>query len=171
MKKRIQWRLETRKLSELKPYDKNPRIITDESLEELRKSFDEIGEAQPININQDGTILSGHARYKVLLSEDPEREVSVYVPDRLLTPKQEEAVIIRMNKNIAGQWDFEKLQSLFELDDLLEWGFTESELALSSQDFDSPKSTSKSEDALGNIKDTATIECPACGYKIETHNG
>ena len=178
MKKRIVWKLESWKASDLKPYDKNPRIITEESLEDLKKSFDEIGEAQPININQDGTILSGHARFRVLSSEDPERELQVYVPDRLLTPKQEEAVIIRMNKIVSGKWDFEKLQFDFDLGDLLDWGFTEQELALGSQDFELalgsqdfefPKDTNQ--DALGKIKDTATIKCPACGFEIESHNG
>ena len=107
-----------------KDFKKNPRIINEVGLHSLKKSFDEIGFAQPININLDNTILSGHARVQQLLKEGVV-EVDCYVPDRQLTPKQEEAVIIRMNKNVAGTWNFEMLKTDFDFNDLEEYGFTE----------------------------------------------
>lgn len=165
MTKRISWNLEFKKASDLKPYNKNPRIITDSSVEELRKSFDEIGEAQPINVNQDLTILSGHARHKVLMSEDPERMIAVYIPDRLLTPKQEEAVIIRMNKNIAGKWDFEKLQSEFDLNDLMDWGFTEQELTIPEMP-EIDLSDKNKEINTDNFGDDLQHQCPKCGFEF-----
>jgi hypothetical protein len=125
--KRIKWNFKLMPLAKLNPHSKNPRIISDDRLKELQNSFDDIGFAQPININQDGTILSGHARFYQLQKEGV-HTVACYVPDRLLTPKQEEVVIIRMNKNIAGEWDFEKLINEFDPTDLLEWGFNENEL-------------------------------------------
>lgn len=126
-KKRIKWTLENWDIGKLKVYDKNPRIISKEGLKQLQNSFDEIGNAQPINVNIDGTILSGHARY-MQLHQEGQKTVPVYVPDRELTPKQEEAVIIRMNKNVAGEWDFDALSDEWERDDLIKWGFTEEEL-------------------------------------------
>lgn len=125
---RIKWHVEQWQLAKLKPYDKNPRIITEQSLKTLKESFDQIGMAQPININTDGTILSGHARVQQLQAEG-EKFVDVYVPSRLLSPKEEEAVIIRMNKNVVGEWDFDILEASFDHADLLEWGFEEKELA------------------------------------------
>ena len=127
MNKRIVWHIEKRKVKDLKPYEKNPRIITEIGLDHLKKSFDEIGFAQPININLDNTILSGHARVQQLLKENV-LEVDCYVPDRQLTPKQEEAVIIRMNKNVAGEWDFKMLREDFDFGDLEDYGFSETEL-------------------------------------------
>ena len=124
MEKRINWHVEKRKVKDLKPYTKNPRVITEIGLDNLKKSFDEIGFAQPININLDNTILSGHARVQQLLKENIE-EIDCYVPDRKLTPKQEEAVIIRMNKNVAGEWDFKMLMDDFDFNDLQDWGFKE----------------------------------------------
>ena len=156
MDKRIKWHLETWEISKLKPYDKNPRIITESGLNDLRKSFNEIGVAQPTNINTDGTILSGHARIQQLKQEGAV-EVDVMVPDRKLTPKQEEAVIIRMNKNVAGKWDYDILANDFELDELLEWGFEESELSLDggispdSIDFDSDAPTTGFFDHIKDI--------------------
>lgn len=127
---RIKWHIEKRRLNELKPYDKNPRIITEQGLNELKGSLDEIGMAQPININVDNTILSGHARYYQLNKEDANQVVDVYVPERQLTAKEEEAVIVRMNKNVAGKWDFDILANDFEIEDLKSWGFTDLELSL-----------------------------------------
>lgn len=119
--KRIGWTLEKRKLVDLKPHPNNPRNFTEKGMKDLEKSIDSIGFMQPININQDGTILSGHAR-ALKLKEMGEVEVDVYVPDRLLTPKQEEEVLIRANANTAGTWDFELLANAFELEELNDWG-------------------------------------------------
>lgn len=120
MKKQIIWKVEKRKIEELKPHSKNPRIFTEKGMKDLKNSIDSIGFAQPININQDGTILSGHARLKTLELQGI-KEVDVYVPDRLLTPKQEE-VLVRMNANTAGQWDWDLLANNFELEEINEWG-------------------------------------------------
>ncbi len=121
MKKHIIWKVEKRKIEELKPHSKNPRIFTEKGMKDLKKSIDSIGFAQPININQDNTILSGHARLKTLELQGI-KEVDVYVPDRLLTPKQEEEVLVRMNANTAGEWDFDILANQFELEEISDWG-------------------------------------------------
>lgn len=121
MKKQIIWKVEKRKIDELKPHSKNPRIFTEKGMKDLKNSIDSIGFAQPININQDNTILSGHARLKTLELQGI-KEVDVYVPDRLLTPKQEEEVLVRMNANTAGQWDFDILANQFELEEISDWG-------------------------------------------------
>lgn len=164
MSKRIQWHTETRKVSDLKPYRKNPRIIDEMGLSELGKSFDEVGNFQPIAINTDNTILSGHARHLRLMHEDKDQEVLVMVPDRLLTPKQEEALIIRANKNISGRWDYDSLANNFELDDLANWGFTDADLSLITQDVNLEMLDTDEEDA---INESECLECPKCGYLLE----
>lgn len=119
--KRITWKIEKRKLADLKPHSKNPRQFTEKGLKDLENSINSIGFMQPININQDGVILSGHAR-TLKLKEMGETEVDVYVPDRMLTPKQEEEVLVRANANTAGKWDWDLLANNFELDEINEWG-------------------------------------------------
>lgn len=165
MEKRPQWSLQKWDIKDLKPYDKNPRVITEKGLKQLKGSFDELGNAQPININTDGTILSGHARYE-LLKQEGASEVPVYVPDRTLSPKQEEAVIIRMNKNIAGDWDFDILANEFEIDDLLDWGFEKNEI---------PKVDVLQPENLGdknreidtdNFGNDLQHTCPKCGFEF-----
>jgi ParB-like chromosome segregation protein Spo0J len=119
--KRITWKIEKRKLADLKPHSKNPRQFTEKGLKDLENSINSIGFMQPININQDGVILSGHAR-TLKLKEMGETEVDVYVPDRMLTPKQEEEVLVRANANTAGKWDWDLLANNFELEEINDWG-------------------------------------------------
>lgn len=119
--KRITWKIEKRKLKDLKPHPKNPRQFTEKGLKDLENSINSIGFMQPININQDCTILSGHGR-TLKLKEMGETEVDVYVPDRMLTPKQEEEVLVRANANTAGKWDWDLLANNFEIEEINEWG-------------------------------------------------
>ena len=121
IQKRITWKIEKRKLADLKPHPKNPRQFTEKGMKDLENSINSIGFIQPININQDGTILSGHAR-TLKLKEMGETEADVYVPDRMLTPKQEEEVLVRANANTAGKWDWELLANNFELEEINNWG-------------------------------------------------
>jgi len=154
--KRIKWHLEKRLVRDLVPYSKNPRIITDAGLDQLGQSFDEIGMAQPININTDNTILSGNARTKRLIVDGIE-EVDVYVPDRKLTSKQEEAVIIRMNKNIVGNWDFDILTNEFDIDELNHWGFDY-------EDLEGPEE--KKEKEIDPNDEKLDHVCPKCAYEF-----
>jgi hypothetical protein len=163
MNKRIEWTPVVKKLADLKPYDKNPRIITEQGLDQLGESFDEIGMAQPININTDGTILSGHARF-LRLSKEGEKKVLCLLPDRTLTPKQEEAVIVRMNKNVAGKWDFDILANEFEMPDLIEWGFTELDFPKMAEMGD--YSDKNKEIDTENFGNDLQHQCPKCGFEF-----
>ena len=118
---RITWNIETKKLKNLIPHKNNPRNFTEKGMKDLENSINSIGFMQPININQNGTILSGHARV-LKLKEMGEQEVDVYIPNRLLTPKQEEEVLIRANANTAGKWDWDLLGNDFDLGELDDWG-------------------------------------------------
>jgi len=53
----IKWTVESRKLSELRAYEKNPRRITEKGLNDLIKSLELFGLAEPIVINRDDTII------------------------------------------------------------------------------------------------------------------
>lgn len=117
----INWILEKRKIKDLIPHLKNPRLFTKKGMKDLEKSIKNIGMAQPVNITKNGVILSGHARI-LKLKEMGVDEVDVYVPNVDLTEKQQEEIIVRMNANTAGEWDFEKLANEFELPELTDWG-------------------------------------------------
>lgn len=130
MKKKIEWHIEKKKLSELNPYEHNPRKLTEKGMADLKRSIDKFGLAEPIIINLDNTIIGGHARFFTLLknNDNDNAVLDCYVPNIMLTPKEVQELNIRLNKNIAGEFDLEVLADAFKFDDLLEWGFESDEL-------------------------------------------
>ena len=128
MNKKITWTLEKRKLDQLNPYEHNPRKLTEKGMADLKKSIDKFGLAEPIIINTNNTIIGGHARYFTLLKDKNILFADCYVPNIELTPEEAKELNIRLNKNIAGEFDFDILSASFEFDKLVDWGFDENEL-------------------------------------------
>lgn len=120
----INWKIEKRNIDDLQGYDKNPRKFTEKGLKDLKKSLQNCGDANIITINTDNTVLGGHARLTVM-KQLGYAEVDVKVPEKQLNEKQIQEVVVRLNANTAGEWDLDKLQADFELDELQEWGLDE----------------------------------------------
>jgi len=117
MKKTIDqslWKFEIRKLSDLVKNPNNPREITKETLKGVRESLKRNGYIDRIVINNQNMILSGHARYEVLLEQfEPDTEVEVLVATRDLTKDEEENVLLGMNTQ-GGKWDMKLLSLNFD---------------------------------------------------------
>lgn len=106
-------RIEKRTLAELKPAAYNPRKDLqpgDPEYEKIRNSLETFGYVDPIIVNQDGTIIGGHQRWKVL-GDIGEVDIDCVVVD--LPKDQEKALNIALNK-ISGEWDDTKLASLLQ---------------------------------------------------------
>jgi hypothetical protein len=123
----MNWKIERRQLDTITEYPHNPRVITKKGLADLKRSIDKFGLAEPLVINTDGILIGGHARYQVLKSQGV-TEVDAYVPERELSEEEYRELNVRLNKNIAGEFDFDILANEFDLPDLIEWGFEETEL-------------------------------------------
>lgn len=150
----IVWRVEKRRVSDLKQWGRNPRRITEDQAKHLAKSIIKFGYVEPIAINTDGTIVGGNMRQRVLLQAGivtDEDSVEVRVPSRELTPEEFEELAIRLNKN-TGTWDYDILSSEFDQTNLREWGFSPMEFGMISKDL---KPT--------NLKPAEEKLCPACG--------
>lgn len=117
----MKWKSEKRQISDLKPAEYNPRQMTNAQAQQLEKSIDDFGLAEPIVINTDNTIIGGHQRYYILLQKGV-KEVDVYLPEKELSKEKEKELNLRLNKNL-GEWDLEKLANNFEMDDLINVGF------------------------------------------------
>ena len=120
----ILWTERTFKLTDLKPYDKNPRRITKEQFEKLKRSISEDGFHQRLLVTEDGRVIGGHQRIKAL-KELGYKDIQALVPDRDLTPEEYDRLNIRDNLQ-AGEWDFDALANHFDAEQLLDWGFPES---------------------------------------------
>lgn len=119
----MQWNEQTKKLSELVPYGKNPRKISKEQLEKLKRSISEDGFHQRLLVTQDGRVIGGHQRIKAL-KELGYKEVECLVPSRELTDEEYDRLNIRDNLQ-AGECDFDALANHFDPEQLLDWGFPE----------------------------------------------
>lgn len=114
------WKSEKRKINELKPYEFNPRTITDIEIERLKAGIEKVGYNAPILIDTDNTIIAGHQRWHVLkLLKN--KEVTVMVPSRKLTEHEFKQVNIQDNVDF-GDWDKQVLSDIFNMVDLNEWG-------------------------------------------------
>ena len=123
----MNWKFETRKINQIKPWSKNPRRITKQGMEQLDRSISKFGLPEPIVLNTDGTIIGGHARMKVLQKQGV-GEIFCAIPERKLTGKELEELNIRLNKNIAGEFDFDILANEFDGENLIDLGFNKQEL-------------------------------------------
>lgn len=107
MSNEIKWENKTVKLSELKGYDANPREITKENKNRLKKSLKKFNQVKPLLCDKDLTVIGGNQRLSVLENEN----VWVRVPSRKLTAEEKKKIAIVHNNKI-GDWDFGKMAEL-----------------------------------------------------------
>jgi ParB-like chromosome segregation protein Spo0J len=151
----INWKLEKRKIKELKNHPKNPRKMSKHDAEHLQKSLQKFGLIDKPIINTDNKIIGGHQRVSVLKKMGIE-EIECYVPDLYLSDGEVDELNIRLNR-AHGDFDWDILANDFESADLLEWGFLIDELV-----GDEPEEIGSKEE---EPKDKKT-KCPNCGHEF-----
>lgn len=150
-------KLETKKLTEIHPYHRNPRK-NDNAVEAVVESIRQCGYIAPIIVDEDGVILAGHTRYKAL--KDLGRTEAEVVIKTGLTDEQKRKYRLLDNKtNELAGWDFDLLADELEGLDFgsldLGWGLDEVEaLDLGG----TPKEPQE---------EAATVHCPKCGFVFE----
>lgn len=105
-----------KKLSELKPYEKNPRL-NDEAVKYVANSIKEFGFKVPIIIDKNNVIVAGHTRYKAS-KELGLKEVPCIIADDL---SDEQIKAFRLADNKVGEmaeWEFGLLDD--ELNDIID---------------------------------------------------
>jgi len=115
----------------LVPNKDNPRYITEEKLDLLEKSlrdFPDMLKIRPLLIDNNNLILGGNMRYKAAKRIGLKKVWCV----RVENPNIKE---ITIKDNISqGLWDYEKLTTLFDGTELLDWGVEIPEWYLHNQD-------------------------------------
>lgn len=75
-----QWTIEKVKLADVKPFDGNPRVMSDKAMSGLVNSLSEFGYVEPIVWNKrTGRIVGGHQRYKAMVERGVEEAEMVVV--------------------------------------------------------------------------------------------
>lgn len=140
-----------KKLSEIKPYENNPRI-NDDAVDDVVESIRQCGYIAPIVIDEEGVILAGHTRYKALKKLGYEECDVIIVTD--LTEEQKKKYRLYDNKmNEFAEWDQQKLSE--ELSDVDFCGY----------DFGQPEPKEAEAEADGAGK--KVVKCPCCGEEFE----
>jgi len=119
----INWTETTAAVSELRPYERNPRRISKESYARLLLSLKEMGYHQRIICQPDMTVIGGHQRIRAL-KELGIKTVAVLIPDRELTKDEYKRLLVQDNLSF-GEFDMDILSSDFEAEDLIAWGMPE----------------------------------------------
>ena len=106
-----------KKVSELKPYENNPRI-NDEAVQYVRNSIEQFGFKVPIIIDKNNVVIAGHTRLKAA-KEIGMKDVPCIVADDL-TDEQVKAFRLADNKvSEKSMWDYSKLdEELAEIIDI-----------------------------------------------------
>lgn len=107
-----QAKIEQRKIAELTNWEDNPRTITKEDFERLKKQIVKLGMYKPLLVNADNIVLGGNMRLRAL-SELGAKEVAVTVVDASTPEKMLEYAL--SDNDQVGITDDLKLAELVHL--------------------------------------------------------
>lgn len=149
-------------IAKLNPAKYNPRKnlkAGDVEYEKIKESILKYGCIQPIIINNDNTIISGHQRLTVLKDLGHDTADCVIM---VLSKKEEKKLNIAMNK-ISGSWDNKKLTELlkeFKEDDYKLTGFDMNEINSLFAEAEKELKKEKKEESFNLEKELEKIETP-----------
>lgn len=170
------WKIEKVKLTEVQPYDKNPRVISEKAMSGLRASLAEFGYVEPIVFNiQTGHIVGGHQRFAVLSEEGIEEAMMVVVD--MSSEGELSANLTLNNPEIEGDWDEPLLSLLGQLEDsdsdlfaaLNMDGLKASVEAMQPKTGEESYEESNKEIDIDELTEECDTKCPCCAFewKIE----
>ena len=112
-------------INSLNPAKYNPRQITNKQYLDLKSSMEKFGCVDPIiiNINPErlNVVVGGHQRLRILREFGAEK-----VPTVSVNLSEEDELNVRLNKS-GGDFDMEILANEFDIVDLKEWGFKDTD--------------------------------------------
>lgn len=153
-------RIINKNISELIPYDNNPRFNED-AVETVANSIKEFGFRVPIVIDKENVIVAGHTRLKACKKLGIDIVPCTVVDD--LTDEQIRAFRLADNKVAElARWDFELLEEELNRIEEIDMSLFDFEIScddINLDDFyenDEPKE-----------KEKKLIVCPHCGQPIE----
>src|SRR5690349_9003156 len=103
----LNWSTIQVKVRDIIPSDFNPRKITSEKREALRRSLDKFNLVDIPVLNYDKSLISGHRRLEVLILADRADDIiDARYPNRQLTEAEAKEYMVIANTH-AGEFDFE----------------------------------------------------------------
>lgn len=112
----INWREVTIPIDALRPFEQNPRTITEVQYRNLIASIIKYGQFKPVIATIDFRLAGGHQRL-MAMRELGWETVRVSVPDIELSDEHYLDIVLLDNHN-NGQWDQDMLANMFDLEHL-----------------------------------------------------
>ena len=147
-------KIETRRLSDIKPYPNNPRK-NDNAVDGVAESIKQCGYCAPIIVDENGIILAGHTRLKAL-KKLGWKEAEVVVRDGLSAEQKKKYRLLDNKTGEIALWDTELLQA--ELVDInfdgYDFGFDiQDEKVIQEDNFDIEQAMSESAEPIAKLGD------------------
>ena len=109
-------KIEIADINSIKPYENNPRKLSDKAIETVAMSLKEYGFRQPIVVDKDRIIVVGHTRFRAS-KKLGFKEVPITIADNLTTEQINAYRIADNRTSEESEWDSELLKmELKELD-------------------------------------------------------
>ncbi len=159
-------------INKLKMAEYNPRKnLTEKDPEyiKIKNSITEFGYVSPIIVNSDMTVISGHQRLKVL-KDLGNTEIECVVVD--FDKNKEKMLSLALNK-ISGEWDYQKLEILFnelassEDVDLSITGFNQKEIDKLVKETEEIINENSEIDLSDFNDEKFQCKCPKCGFMFD----
>lgn len=152
-----------KKISEIFPYEKNPRR-NDDAVKYVAESIKQFGFKVPIVIDKDNIIVAGHTRYKAAKKLNLQNVPCIVADD--LTDEQIKAFRLADNKTgEMADWDFDMLSA--ELDDLFDFDMKALGFA-DNVDIDWANVEELSDETY-EMPEKDMLECPHC-HHVDSKN-
>ncbi|MGE0108624.1 MAG: ParB/Srx family N-terminal domain-containing protein [Bdellovibrionales bacterium] len=168
---RMAERIEFWPTEKLKPYEKNPRLHSDEQISQLAASFIRFGMVIPILVDKSAGVIAGHGRLEAAKLVGLEK-IPVVVLDNL-TDEEKRAYVIADNKLAENaSWDKELLGEHVEVlmakdFDMGVIGFSEDELEQLLLEAQDDLSDGFDDDNEGReVQDESDTQCVVGSYRI-----
>ena len=144
---------------ELTPYENNAKLHPAEQIEQIKKSINEFGYADPIAIDKNNVVVEGHGR--LIAARELGLEMIPVIRLGELTEEQRKAYTLVHNKlTMNSNFDFDilmdELESIAEID-MADFGF------LDTSSFDWGKVPDVSEETYEE-PEHEMLECPSCHH-------
>lgn len=162
----MEMQLVTMKLSEIHPYERNPRH-NGPAVDAVAESIQQCTYVAPIIVDEDGVILAGHTRYQAL-KKLKRKEAQVIVKAGLSEEQKRKYRLLDNKTAELADWDLdlltEELEGLDFGDLDLDWGIGPDEEEPEADTGVGGENTEYAPEAFGD--EAFSHQCPKCGFRF-----